>query len=291
MFERVLYPVEFTEVSITCARALTELKRYGTREITLFHALEYDSAKLIEGGIVDVDKFISNLKEKAERKLEDVVKDLSMDFRKVSAKIIATLDPTLEIAKIENNFDLLVIPSSSRSPSFLGKTAEKIIRNSGIPCLVVKSRPDAGKSYYELVLRNMFEKPVFVVEKTSKEIAKILESLKQFGLKKVILARIADLEEALEGKVSKEEMIHPLVPIPRIVEILSEYWENEKAELEKIRRHLDVKGISSETSVSFGSLEKYLEKISKLEGFSLVICGKQIFDKALKVADAVFVLN
>ncbi|MEM3795723.1 MAG: hypothetical protein QXJ98_00405 [Archaeoglobaceae archaeon] len=118
MFERVLYPVEFTEVSITCARALTELKRYGTREITLFHALEYDSAKLIEGGIVDVDKFISNLKEKAERKLEDVVKDLSMDFRKVSAKIIATLDPTLEIAKIENNFDLLVIPSSSRSPSF-----------------------------------------------------------------------------------------------------------------------------------------------------------------------------
>ncbi len=291
MFERVLYPVEFTDVSITCARALKELKRYGAEEITLFHAIEYDSAKLIEGGIVDVDKFISNLREKANKKLEEVVKDLSRDFRKVSVKVTATLDPTIEIAKIENDFDLLVIPSSSRSQLFLGKTAEKVVRSSKIPCLVLKSRADAGKSYYEFTLRNMFEKPVFIVEKTGGDFFKILEKLRHFGLKKVILVRITELEEALEGKVSKEEIMHPLIPIPRIVEILSERWESERAELEKIRHHLETKGISSEISISFGSLEKCLERISKVEGLSLAICGRQNFDKALKVVDAVMVLN
>ncbi|MEM0203648.1 MAG: universal stress protein [Archaeoglobaceae archaeon] len=291
MFERVLYPIDFTDVSITCARALTELKRYGAKELTLFHAIEYDSAKLIEGGIADVDKFLANLKEKANKKLEEIVKELSREFSSVSAKVTPTLDPTVEIAKMESEFDLLVIPSRSRSPLFLGKTAEKVVRSSKIPCLVVKSRPDAGKSYYELVFRNMFERPVFIVEKTIDDLAKVLESLRHFGLKKTKIVRIAELEEALERKVSKEEIIHPLVPIPRIAEILSEYWENERVELEKIRRYLETKGISSEVLISFGSLEKYLEKISKVEGLSLVVCGKQSFDKALKVADAVFVTN
>lgn len=293
MFERVLYPIDLTDVSITCARALVELRKYGTEELTLLHAVEYDPSKLIEGGIVDVDGFVAKLKEKTSRKIEEVAKEISRDLPNVSVKVVASQDPIAEISKFERNFDLLVIPSRSRSPFFLGRTTEKVVKSSETPCLVLKSRPEAGKSYYELILRSMFEKPAFIVEKTVDplKIPELLKSLKQFGLKKVALIRVAELEEALEGKVSKEELIHPLVPIPKIVEFLSEYWDGERTKLEKICRDLNGAGVSSEVLISFSSVEKCLERISKVEGLSLVICGKQSFEKALKVSDAVLVFN
>lgn len=290
MFERVLYPIDFTDASITCARALAELKNYGLRELTLFHAIEYDPAALIEGG-VDVNRFVANLKEKANKKLEEVIKDFSGDFL-VKVEMTATLDPSAEIVKVGGGFDLLVIPSRSKSPLFLGKTAEKVVRSATIPCLVVKSRSDVGKSYYDFVFRNMFEKPIILVDKTfNDEFIRAIEGLRDVGLRRATLARIAEIEDALEGKVSKEEMMHPLVPIPRIAEILSDYWEKEKAELEKMRSRLEAKGILTKSLVSFGSLEKALEKISKAEGLSLVVCSRQNFDKALKAVDAVLVLG
>jgi nucleotide-binding universal stress UspA family protein len=290
MFERVLYPIDLTDVSITCARALTEFKKYGTEELTLFHTVEYDISMLIEGGISDVDNFITSLKDKATRKLEEVANELSKEFSKVSVKVVVALDPIAEISRVEEDFDLVVAPSRSGSPLFLGKTAEKIAKNSSIPCLLIKSRPDAGKSYYELIFRNMFERPAYILEKTN-DFPGIFEHLRKFGLKKVFLVRVVDIEEALEGKVSKEELIHPLVPIPRLVEILTEYWMNEKAKLEKIKNFLSTIGVASESMVSYGSIEKCLEKISKIEGFSMAICGKRSFDKALKIADAVLILN
>ncbi|MEM1578633.1 MAG: universal stress protein [Archaeoglobaceae archaeon] len=289
MFEKVLYPIDLTDVSITCARGLVELRKYGMKELTLFHVIEYDPAALIEGGI-DVDKFVANLKEKAKKKLENLVEEFSKDLL-VKVEVAATVDPSAEIAKIGNGFDLLVIPSKSKSQLFLGKTAEEVVRSSTIPCLVIKSRLDAGRSYYEFVFRNLFERPVFIVDKTSIDFIKTIEKLRDIGFVKVTLVRIAELDEALEGKVSKEEIMHPLTPIPRITEVLSDYWKSEKRELEKIRSYLATKGISAEIVVSFGSLERNLEKISKLEGLSLAICSKQNFDKALKVADAVLVLG
>ncbi|MEM4747675.1 MAG: universal stress protein [Archaeoglobaceae archaeon] len=286
MFEKVFFPIDLSEVSITCARAMRELRKYGANEIKIFHALEYEPDSLVEGG-VDVEKFISKLKSKIEEKLYEISEELSRDFS-VSFEVFPTVNPVTEILKRSENYDLMLIPSRSKSSLLVGKTAEKVIRNVKIPCLVIKARENAGRSYYEQILRNIFEKPVLILEQLKFD-PKVVERFLNFGTKEIKLIHVADLDNVLEEKVSKEEIIHPLVPIPKLAEILSDYWKRAREELEKFRHYFTIKGVNASVYVGFGSIEKCLEVLSKSEGFSVAFCEKQNFEKVLKVSDAVFV--
>ncbi len=292
MFEKIFFPVDLSETSSSVIRAIKEMKKFGTEEVHLFHAIEYDPVALIEGG-VDVDEFVAKLKRKAEEKMTQHVKELSKYF-KVSYSILPTIDAAKAIVENSEGYTAMLIPSRSKTTLSLGKTTEKVIKASEIPTLVIRTRQGLRENHYEAMFAELFSKIAFLHDLSDGVSGKIQETanmLAKFGVREICIIHVVELDVALETKLSREEIMNPLLPIPKIAEILSEYWMKARSKLEKIEKSLNSSGFTTSVVVRFGSSERSIERIVKEEKISLVVVWRKNFDEVSRAEVPVFVLK
>uniref|UniRef100_A0A7C3RIN6 UspA domain-containing protein n=1 Tax=Archaeoglobus fulgidus TaxID=2234 RepID=A0A7C3RIN6_ARCFL len=267
MFEKILFPTDLTRVTNSLLFAVKEFREYGTKELVIVHAIEHDPETLVEAG-VDMDNFITKLRSKAEQKLEEIKKELEAYF-KVSAIVVPTTNVAETISTVANevNASLLVFGSKGKKAAIMGSTAENLVRISKVPSLVVRTKPEYGTGYYETLFKNLFNKVLVACfdgcDGKSLKIAK--------NGREILLLHVAELDAVLESKVEKEKLIHPLVPIPRVTEILSEYWMDAKDKLDKIKNELENEGKNVKIIIRFGSPETEIGKAATSEGASLII--------------------
>ena len=143
MFEKILYPTDFSDVSKKALNYLIQLKDAGTKEIVVLHVID-------EKGIDAISRYAAGSAEPMIREIKKEAREEGKKIEKILmqsgliVKIrIETGVPLKEILKVEEeeNISAIVIGSHGKTnlgEMFLGSVSEKVIRQSKNPVLIVK---------------------------------------------------------------------------------------------------------------------------------------------------------
>jgi len=146
MFEKILYPTDFSDVSKKAMDFIKQLKGAGTKEVVVFHVIDERILNRIqhhsEAGI-NVNK---ELEKKMEEHAQEEIRAIEGELKKSGFDVKTRIDkgiPFREILKAEQEEDISVVVIGSHGVScieemFLGSCSEKVIRKSHKPVLVVR---------------------------------------------------------------------------------------------------------------------------------------------------------
>ena len=140
--KKILVPTDFSEYAYYALKVAAQIAKKNDGEIILLHMLElpHQAGDAIGSGH-DIPE-IMLFKNAAINKLEDLMNDECLDGLKVSQVIQFELafNGIMDISK-KNDVDLIVMGSHGASgfkEMFIGSNAEKVVRFSDIPVLVLK---------------------------------------------------------------------------------------------------------------------------------------------------------
>lgn len=140
--KKILIPTDFSEHAEYALKVAAQIAKKNNGEIILLHMLELPhqgSDALGAGSDIPEIMFFKNA---AIRRLEELMDEDYLDGLKVSEIVQFELafDGILNISQ-KNNVDLIVMGSHGASgfkEMFIGSNAEKVVRNSDIPVLIIK---------------------------------------------------------------------------------------------------------------------------------------------------------
>jgi len=145
MFEKILYPTDFSDVSKKAMDFIKQLKGAGTKEVVVFHVIDERIIDRIqhhsEAGI-NTEELGKKMEEQAQREIRAIEDELNKSGFTVKTRIDKGI-PFREILKAEQEEDVSVVVIGSHGVScieemFLGSCSEKVIRKSSKPVLVVR---------------------------------------------------------------------------------------------------------------------------------------------------------
>ena len=140
--KKILIPTDFSDHAEYALKVAAQIARKNGGEIILLHMLElpHEGSDAVGSGS-DIPE-IMFFKNAAIRRLEDLMDEDYLDGLKVSEIVQFELafDGILKISK-KNEVDLIVMGSHGASgfkEMFIGSNAEKVVRNSDVPVLIIK---------------------------------------------------------------------------------------------------------------------------------------------------------
>jgi len=147
--KKILIPTDFSKHAEYALKVAAQIARKNDGEIILLHMLELPhQASDAVGSGTDIPE-IMFFKNAAIRRLEEIMDEDYLDGLKVSEVIQFELafDGILKISQT-NNVDLIVMGSHGASgykEMFIGSNAEKVVRNSDVPVLIIKKEENNFK--------------------------------------------------------------------------------------------------------------------------------------------------
>jgi nucleotide-binding universal stress UspA family protein len=138
----ILLPTDFSNLSLSAANFATSLAKQYKAEIHLMHVIEKTPPMMYIHSInPQIESFSSYIEEDAKLGIEKIAER----FKKEGVNIITALRKGLDYQEIvdyaeENKIDIIVIATHGRTGilhTLLGSVAEKVIRYSKIPVLVI----------------------------------------------------------------------------------------------------------------------------------------------------------
>jgi len=145
MFEKILYPTDFSEVSKKAMDFIKQLKGAGTKEVVVFHVIDERILNKIQHHS-DVGINLEEFEKKMEENAQEEISAIEVELKKSGFTVKTRIDkgiPFREILKAEQEEDISVVVIGSHGVScieemFLGSCSEKVIRKSRKPVLVVR---------------------------------------------------------------------------------------------------------------------------------------------------------
>lgn len=146
MFERILYPTDFSDASKKALDYIKQLKEAGTVQVVVLHIIDLREIESVlhhsEGGLVlegDLEKIM-------EKNARDQMKLIEADLKKAGFTVKTRIDkgiPFRDILKAEEEEDVSVVVIGSHGKSciaemLLGSVSEKVVRKSSKPVFVVR---------------------------------------------------------------------------------------------------------------------------------------------------------
>jgi len=247
MFERVLYPTDFSDVSLHALRnCIPKLVSQGIKELHLIHVIDIT--------IAEFEAF--ELEEIYRQRVEELAKELESSGVKVEATVRIGI-PSIEIAEAaeERNIELIVIPSIGENiwrTMFVGSTASNLARATKRPVLLLKYvKKDDG---FELSgdCSEVFKRPLVAID-FSKCSIRILQTVRKF-------------DELIEGGILLHSVDYGNV------DQLEHNIEVSKKNLEK-----SAKGLKAEfeTEVMVGPASQAIIGTSIAKKATLIVIGKK----------------
>jgi nucleotide-binding universal stress UspA family protein len=141
MFERILYPTDFSDVSKKALEYCKKLKEAGTKKVIVLHVIELDP---------NIEKIPTNIKEVLKKELEQTahkeIEAIATELREKGFDVSVRIElgnPVKEILRVEGeeNASAIVLGSHGKSnikEILIGSVSENVIRKSRVPVLVVK---------------------------------------------------------------------------------------------------------------------------------------------------------
>jgi nucleotide-binding universal stress UspA family protein len=144
MFDKILYPTDFSDVANKAMDCIAKLKEAGGKEVIVLHVID-------ERAIGDIcllytsrgsAEMVRRIGEEAWKEMDNIRASLQDMGFKVRLRVERGI-PLPEILRVEQEegVSLIVIGSHGKSnveEMLLGSVSEKVIRKSGTPVLVVK---------------------------------------------------------------------------------------------------------------------------------------------------------
>jgi nucleotide-binding universal stress UspA family protein len=145
MFEKILYPTDFSDVSKKAMDFIKQLKGAGTKEVVIFHVIDERILDRIQHHS-DVGINVEEIEKKMEEHAQEQINAIEDKLKKSGFNVKTRIDkgvPFREILKAEKEEDISVVVIGSHGVScieemFLGSCSEKVIRKSSKPVLVVR---------------------------------------------------------------------------------------------------------------------------------------------------------
>ena len=143
MFKNILYPTDFSDVSMSALGYIKTLRETGAETVILLHVIDQRSLQAIEQyASVQSLKLEREIMEDASKELSSIESDLKQSGFKVKSRLEIG-NPTMEILRIEEEEDVSVIVIGSHGKSnleeiFMGSVSEKVVRKCKRPVLVIK---------------------------------------------------------------------------------------------------------------------------------------------------------
>ena len=145
MFEKILYPTDFSDVSKKAMDFIKQLKGAGTKEVVVFHVIDERIIDRIQHHSdvgINAEEIEKKMEENAQKEISKVEDELKKSGLNVKTRIDKGV-PFREILKAEQEEDISVVVIGSHGVScieemFLGSCSEKVIRKSRKPVLVVR---------------------------------------------------------------------------------------------------------------------------------------------------------
>ena len=223
MFERILYPTDFSDVSLHALRhCIPELFRLGASELHLIHVIDIT--------VTEFEAF--ELEGVFREKLEDIARELREMGINVKTHVTIGI-PSIEIAETaqRENVDLIVTPSIGENAwrqMFMGSTASNLARTTKKPVLLLKYLREGESFKLPVECSGLFRKPLVAVDfsKCSLRVAQVvkrflehvesgvlLHSVDYGGIKElehnieVAKKNLEKLSRGLDGKFTLEVMV------------------------------------------------------------------------------------
>ena len=144
MFEKILFPTDFSDVSEKALGSIKALKGHDVKEVIVLHVMDHrwHGSTLQMMGETRLQELRKDLKETARKNLSAVENQLKQAGFKTRS-ILRTGVPFREILNVEAEEGVSVIVIGSHGMSnleeiFLGSVSEKVIRRSAKPVLGIK---------------------------------------------------------------------------------------------------------------------------------------------------------
>jgi len=144
MFDKILYPTDFSRNADKCLAFVQRLREAGTREVVLLHVLDGRGFELLSALDSDTTAHTveENMTKSSLEKLNETAQELKNSGLAVKIRVEKGV-PFSEILKVAEEEDVSAIIVGSHGKSnltevLLGSVSEKVIRKSKRTVLVVK---------------------------------------------------------------------------------------------------------------------------------------------------------
>ena len=225
MFEKVLFPTDFSEVSMHALReCIPQLFGVGAKKLYLVHIVDITATDIEAVELMKIDEEELN-------RIADEIRAKGIDVEP-AVKIGI---PSLEIAEIaqENNVDLVLVPSKGENilrQMLLGSTASNLVRATKKPVLLVKYEWDEEEEKIKCLsdCREIFKRPIVALdfsecsEKVLNVVKKFEELIEEITLIHVVdYGRAEELERNIENAKAKLGEFGKLFKAPVKNEVLT----------------------------------------------------------------------
>ncbi|NJE08117.1 universal stress protein [Thermococcus sp. M39] len=225
MFEKILFPTDFSEVSLHALRnCVPKFFKLGVKKLYLVHVVDITATDIEALELMKIDA----------EQLDNLANELRE--RGVEVEPIVKLGiPSLEIAEIakEKDVDLIISPSKGENilrQMFLGSTASNLVRAAKKPVLLIRYEWDEEEEKIKCLhdCEKIFDKPLVALDFSSCSI-RIMETVKKFEelARKGVLLHVVDYGKAeeLEDNIAKArqnlEKYTKIVKFPVEIEVLA----------------------------------------------------------------------
>jgi len=144
MFEKILYPTDFSDVAAKALTYIKLLKDSGAKEVVVLHVIDERGIEAVRRHL-DPNAFEA-LKKNRKEEIEKLFKETAEELTRAGFKVKLRLEtgmPVREILRVETEEDVSAVVIGSHGMSnlqeiFLGSVSEKVIRKSKMPVFVIK---------------------------------------------------------------------------------------------------------------------------------------------------------
>ena len=158
--DKIIVPIDFSDHSDYALEAAAIMARQYDAEILALHMLELSDSVLLKADDVQNEKALFYLKLAEKRFQEFLDKDYLNDIK--VTPMVKHYKVFSEVSKVadEHSVDLIVMGShgtSGFSELFIGSNTERVVRNSNVPVLIIKKKPN-NLSFNKIILGTNFQK-------------------------------------------------------------------------------------------------------------------------------------
>ncbi|HEU20546.1 MAG TPA: universal stress protein [Deltaproteobacteria bacterium] len=143
MYERILYPTDFSDEAVKAVDYIKELKGAGAQEVVILHVID-------RRGLNDLSRFakkdFAGILVDMEQKARGEIRPIEEELKGVGLKVKVRVEkggPCDEILRVADEEKVSVIIAGSHGKSnidsmLLGSVSYKLVKRVNIPILVVK---------------------------------------------------------------------------------------------------------------------------------------------------------
>jgi nucleotide-binding universal stress UspA family protein len=143
MFEKILYPTDFSDVARKALEYIIRLKDAGAKEVVVLHVIDERSLDMLSVlQTKDIIGIVDELEEKAKEEIGMTEDNLKKSGLKVKV-LVRNGIPFREIIRVadEEKVSVIILGSHGKSnlkEMLLGSVSEKVVRKAKEPVLVIK---------------------------------------------------------------------------------------------------------------------------------------------------------